>query len=76
MSTVILSTGIGNSGVDIAVDLSHTASQVGVRNSFFSLWISMSDLLLDYYFCLVIMEVNIIQSNIINRIISFFCRFT
>lgn len=37
MSTVFLSTGIGNSGVDIAVDLSHTASQVSVRNSFFSM---------------------------------------
>lgn len=31
MSIVILFSGIGNSGVDIAVDLSHTASQVGVR---------------------------------------------
>lgn len=34
MSIVILSSGIGNSGVDIAVDLSHTASQVGVRFGF------------------------------------------
>lgn len=37
MSIVFLSIGIGNSGVDIAVDLSHTASQVSVRNSFFSM---------------------------------------